>query len=324
MLLPRQIFHLAIVDCVVVAGSITNGFIEPSLAGYETLPAWTNVVCKAQLMVLVGGKWTSSLFEAHIAAGFCCVYLRHKKCLKLLASTGVFASFWIQGLVFGFFIAGLGAGSSSSDFSPCTIKRNDDTASVAMSLSVFSFSMFCYIVSAYRVYFFPNSVRSVAWQATWMFPMTYFSTYGPMLYWLCRGRWMSPAFLPFALVMESLNGFVNVVAYAVNCKYLRRSYTGRDPGRMVINMRHTGTSLSAEFQDWCGAASFRVGIIQNVQQVEIDDICEEALENSERETANLESLKPPGSDTSVSYRESYQTNGGISSPPPLDTCGMSL
>eukprot|EP00929_Paragymnodinium_shiwhaense_P086457 TRINITY_DN46979_c0_g1_i2.p1 TRINITY_DN46979_c0_g1~~TRINITY_DN46979_c0_g1_i2.p1 ORF type:complete len:329 (-),score=27.92 TRINITY_DN46979_c0_g1_i2:435-1421(-) len=170
--------------------------------------------------IIIMGLYVSALVETQLALGFACDYWRCTRVLEVLDKTLIWV--WPVGILLSTIdIVHHQRYQNGECELQRAIVREEETG---ILLLCFIVSLGAYGASVYRIHRFPGSVQSLIWRMAWVYPANFFVTYGSLLiYYLVPTSRGNTTFFAVALCLEGLNGFINALSYAGNCRYVRKS-----------------------------------------------------------------------------------------------------
>eukprot|EP00929_Paragymnodinium_shiwhaense_P097108 TRINITY_DN5886_c0_g1_i2.p1 TRINITY_DN5886_c0_g1~~TRINITY_DN5886_c0_g1_i2.p1 ORF type:complete len:473 (+),score=52.60 TRINITY_DN5886_c0_g1_i2:68-1486(+) len=216
----RQLWHLAISDLMYSLCAVVYSILE-GLDLWPQTPQTAPAVCDATYFILIIGLYTSVMLEAALALGFAADYWRCKTCLRMLDASLL----WVWPL--GVILSGIDMMSHmTSEGGHCEMERMVVRQGEAYVIFIgFLVSLVSYGASLYRVHMFPGPVQGLIWRMAWVYPVNFFLTYGLLMIYDVFDFMPETHDLVFlvAYTLEGLNGFVNAVSYASNCRYVKRT-----------------------------------------------------------------------------------------------------
>eukprot|EP00929_Paragymnodinium_shiwhaense_P070973 TRINITY_DN36056_c0_g1_i1.p1 TRINITY_DN36056_c0_g1~~TRINITY_DN36056_c0_g1_i1.p1 ORF type:complete len:418 (+),score=40.98 TRINITY_DN36056_c0_g1_i1:92-1255(+) len=218
----RQLWHLAISDMIYSLCAVVYSVLEAMDFWPQCAQAAVGL-CDATYFILFVGLYASVMVEASLGLGFAFDYWRCKTSLRLLDAT-----LWLVWPV-GVILAGVDLMShmeATGTEGPghCEVQRMIVRRGQAYIIfASFVLCLAAYFASIYRVHMFPGPVQGLIWRMACVYPMNFFLTYGLLMFYYMFPvpPGMHDRLFVAAYALEGLNGFVNAVSYAANCRYVK-------------------------------------------------------------------------------------------------------
>ena len=265
MVLPRQVWHLALADGLSSVVDIAY-LLTSRVVGTSPENMWMLL----DLMDL--GLFTSLTLELHVAAGVAALYWRSRRAMRLLSSSVWLC--WVPGLV-----------GSVLDLTDVSCEHESMCVKVEGFVMLGASCMTCclYLLSALRALWYPGQQERRAHTMVCLYVVSFVVTVLP--FQLHSTIVLQKTLSHISIVLLRFNGVSNVLTYALNSQMARSTVLAPD----VLDDRGPRDN---EFVHWAGASNVRVGfdfweheehLVARVQRV--------ALRRSEHETASLEVVR---------------------------------
>lgn len=289
-LIHLQLLQIAFSDIFLSIGSVFNCFIGESqfVDGLSLFSG--DLLCRVSMSVLIGTKFVSIIFGTHLAVGFMCIYWRCTGLLYLLKQR-LWMS-WLVGIVLGLVIAVNGAYYNRNDSQMhCYIASVYQNIEGLFMMTCVSLSVLIYLFAAFRLCFYPGGVRHVGWRSTVLYPFFFLLTQALLLYHFITNEGGNLYYA--AMVCESFNGFLNLVAYLLSSSWDDKQRAEREAVRRNISSSTIrSTSISRlELEERMGSGQFPVGFNIMEDSFHVEPLQREALARSESEIRSIEENK---------------------------------
>lgn len=257
-LLPMQLVNLARADLLYTSVQVAKIVLD-RYSQVHPSALWLDVLRGVEML----GMWASLILEVHIAAGFLALFWRLLRLMTFLRRTLLLS--WVFAAVLVVADPSTRGGGSHNR----TIHNDFLHYGYVAALIV---TALLYIVAWFRSCWFPLREERRAYKMVWLYPATFSFTMAPTV--VCIAFNLDQRLSdPFS----ALNGLLNVLLYSCHSRFSSAVWC-----RMGDQHR---TSMAL----WAGVSSLPVGFsMHSPSEVAVTAVQRSALEESERETANME------------------------------------